>query len=310
MWKHAKVVPLHKKKSQDDVNNYRPISILPIASEISEKHVSVHLYKYLSSHNLLNKRQSGFRTNHSCESALTLMTEEWLSALYTGNEVGLLLVDLCKAIDLVNHDILLEKLKLYKCSEKTQHCFLSYLTDRRQSVKIENTISEPMPVICGVPQGSILGPLLFLIFINDISLEEHLSDICLFADDAVIGKSGRYKNEIKDKLQPCDNSIDTWCRQNQMVLSIEKTNTLFISSKHKSPVTRILTSSVMIDQNKLEEVENAKLLGVFVDSTLSWKKQIAHVKQCVLNCLLNFHFSVKYANISHLKLEFYFTIFL
>ena len=106
MWKHAKVVPLHKKKSQDDVNNYRPISILPIAPKILEKHVSVHWYKYLSSHNLLNKRQSGFRTNHSCESALTLMTEEWLSALYTGNQVGLLLVDLCKAFDLVNHDIL------------------------------------------------------------------------------------------------------------------------------------------------------------------------------------------------------------
>ena len=130
-----------------------------------------------------------------------------------------------------------------------------------------------------MPQGSILGPLLFLI--NDISLEEHLSDICLFADDAVIGKSVRYKNEIKDKLQPCGSSIHTWCCQNQMVLSIEKTNTSFISSKHKFLVTCITTSSVMIDQNNLEEVENDKLLGVFVDSILSWKKQYAHVKQCV-----------------------------
>ena len=91
-----------QKKSQDDVINYRPISILPIASKILEKHVSVHLYSYLTSHNILNKRQSEFRANHSCESALTLMTEEWLSALYTGNQVGLLLVDLCKAFDLVN----------------------------------------------------------------------------------------------------------------------------------------------------------------------------------------------------------------
>ena len=114
MWKHAKVIPLHKKKSEDDVNNYRPISILPIASKILEKYVTVHLYGYLSSHNLLNGRQSGFRANHKCESALTLMTEEWLYALFTGNQVGLLLVDLCKAFDLANQNILLEKIKVVR----------------------------------------------------------------------------------------------------------------------------------------------------------------------------------------------------
>ena len=112
-----------QKKSQDDVNNYRQISILPIASKILEKHVSVHLYGYLSSHHLLNKRQSGFRENNSCKSALSLMTEEWLYALFSGNQVGLLLVDLCKAFDLVSHEILLEKLKLYKCSVKNAALF-------------------------------------------------------------------------------------------------------------------------------------------------------------------------------------------
>ena len=192
--------------------------------------------------------------------------------------MGLLLVDLCKAFDLVNHDILLEQLKLYKCSEKTQHWFLSYLSNRKQYVNIRNTISEPASVNCGVPQGSIFGPLLFLVFINDIFLEEHLSDICLFADDAVIGRLN--KNEIKNKLQPCGSSIYTWCRQNQMFLSIEKTNTIFISSKHKhnSQTTCIPTSSVMIDQNELEEVEKAKFLGVFIDSTLSWKKTSSSCK--------------------------------
>ena len=211
-----------------------------------------------------------------------MMTEEWISALYTGNQVGLLLVDLCKAFDLVNHDILLEKLKLYKCSEKTQHWFLSHLSNRKQSVNNKDTISEPSPVKCFVPQGSILGLLLFLVFIGDISLEKHLS-ICLFADDAVIGRSGLNKNEIKNKLQPCGNRIYTWCRKNQMILSIEKTNTLFMSSKHKhnSQTTCIPTSSVIIDQNELVEVENDKLSGVFIDSTLSWTKQVAHVKQCV-----------------------------
>ena len=140
MWKHAKVIPLYKKKSQDDVNNYRPISILPIASKKIEKHVSVHLFGYISSHNLLNKRQSVFRANHLCENALTFMTEELNgfciihreSSGPTSCRHSIWYSDLCKAFDLVNHDILLEKLKLYKCSEKTQHWFLSYLSIRKQ----------------------------------------------------------------------------------------------------------------------------------------------------------------------------------
>ena len=100
-WKVARVTPIHKKDSRDDISNYRPISILPIASKILEKHVSIHLYEYMTSYNLLHQKQSGFRANHSCETALTLMVDTWLSALNRGNEIGLLLVDLCKAFDLV-----------------------------------------------------------------------------------------------------------------------------------------------------------------------------------------------------------------
>ena len=195
-WKVARVTPIHKKNSRDDISNYRPISILPIATKILEKHVSIHLYEYMTSYNLLHQKQSGFRANHSCETALILMVDTWLSALNRGNEIGLLLVDLCKAFDLVDHNILIEKLKLYKCSSVALNWFESYLRNRKQFVVINGTKSNPLNIKSGVPQGSILGPLLFIISINDISLEKYLSDINLFADDAVESVEHKTKDYI------------------------------------------------------------------------------------------------------------------
>ena len=158
-WKVARVTPIHKKDSRDYISNYRPISILPIASKILEKHVSIHLYEYMTPYNLLHQKQSGFRANHSCETALTLMVDTWLSALNRGNEIGLLLVDLCKAFDLVDHNILIKKPKLYKYSSVALNWFESYLRNRKQFVVINGTKSNPLNIKSGVPQGSILGPL-------------------------------------------------------------------------------------------------------------------------------------------------------
>ena len=184
----------------------------------------------MTSYNLLHQKQSGFRASHACETALTLMVDTWLSALNKGYQIGLLLMDLCKAFDLVDHDLLIKKLEIYKCNHASLQWFKSYLNNREQLVEINGTKSDPLKIKSGVPQGSILGPLLFLVFINDISLEKHLSDINLFADDAVSSSENKSKHEIIDKLQNCANSLDKWCISKKMVLSIEKTKTLFIAN--------------------------------------------------------------------------------
>ena len=156
-WKEAKVSPLHKSGPHEDINNYRPISILPVLSKVLERHVSDSLTKYLNENELLHRTQSGFRTNHSCETALNFMTDSWLNAIDQGEMIGVVLVDFKKAFELVDHDILLTKLKLYGIKNETLLWFKSYLSQRQQQVSINNTKSSFRHISCGVPQGSILG---------------------------------------------------------------------------------------------------------------------------------------------------------
>ena len=232
-WKNARVIPLHKRNSTENPENYRPISSLPLLSKILEKHVYNALYEFLTVNDLISNKQSGFRSNHSCETALTILTDEWLNSMYSNEYCGAIFVDLCKAFDLVNHNILLQKLSLYNINNDSLLWFQSYLNDRKQSVKINCTYSAELTNNYDVPQGSILGPLLFLIYVNDLPLENRLGKIHLFADDATITAHNNELEIVKSQLTVETQNTYNWCRDNGMLVSADKTKAMLIISKSK-----------------------------------------------------------------------------
>ena len=269
-WKIAKVTPLFKKGSLNDPNNYRPISILPSLAKIFERHIHSHFMAYLNNSNLLCKEQSGFRSFHSCQTALTSLVDEWASAIDKDKLVGILLIDFRKAFDLVNHNILIEKLKLYKCSDATVSLFKSYLSDRLQFTIFNGQMSESASLSVGVPQGSILGPLLFLLYINDLHLIS--KDSChMFADDSTFYTSATTVDAIESNLESNLSEISNWCKANQMSLHLGKTKTMLLTTRQKRSHLHQNKLNITFLDNIIECVSTHKLLGVTLDENLTWK---------------------------------------
>ena len=253
--KVSKILPLHKKGSIEEVGNYRPIAIIPVLAKIIEKLLKSRLVSYFEGNALFCKEQFGYRENSSSMKALVNLVEGVFTSFNRGEKTSALLMDLSRAFDCVNHDKLLSKLRHYGIRGIAHELFRSYLSGRRQFVSVCSGVSDFLSVDIGVPQGSILGPILFLVYMND--LPANLTNCCtiLFADDTTIINSELNEETLCERHRLNMAEAERWFGCNGLKLNTEKTQRIQFMPRPGA------SSSV-------------KLLGVLVDSGLRWKEHI------------------------------------
>ena len=277
-WKIARVTALFKAGDISDVNNYRAISILPVLSKIIERHVHDCPFYYLTINNLIYSNQSGFRSEFGTEAAVAFIVDSLLLNLDKNLINGMVLVDYKKAFDTVDHCILLDKLGAYHLDQSSLDWFKSYLSDRKQYVNLKRQSSTTKVIIDGVPQGSILEPLLFLIFINDLLLHIN-TQVDLFADDTTLLAATDYNdiNELNEKLSLEVSNVQNWATTNKLLLNTtNKTKTILISGKRlKAKLTpENQTLNIKLNSDLLEQEHTVKLLGFNIDEDLNFDTHV------------------------------------
>ena len=261
--KNVKVVPVYKNKGSSlDVGNYRPISLLSNVDKIFEKIVYSRLIKYFDHKNIINKNQFGFRSKHSTNDALITITEQIRKNLDKSHFSCGTFIDLQKAFDTVDHKILLSKLDNYGIRGLSNQWFNNYLSGRKQFVSIMNHSSSSAVISHGVPQGSVLGPLLFLIYINDLPSSIKYSTTFLFADDTGILYSSPDLKDIEEKVNFDLRCLSTWLKANKIALNTTKTEVILFRDPRKSITSPI---KLFLDNFELSFSSNVKYLGIFLD---------------------------------------------
>ena len=272
--KKAQVIPLFKNGSRDDVNNYRPISLLSNYSKIYEKVVCNQLKRYFEMNAIFNINQYGFRSNKNTVNAVINLLTDVYKSLDDGNLYFSMFLDLKKAFDSVSHEILLSKLEFYGVRGIPLSWLRSYLSSRSQCVIVNGVSSSERTVTCGVPQGSVLGPLLFLIFINDFPSCTNFFKFTLFADDSTISCKfpKQSLNEIHNDINTNLLLIQEWLRVNKIMLNVDKTNYIVFSYRGSFEL-----NSVKLGDRHIRNVSEVKFLGLVIDKNLNFA---THINNC------------------------------
>lgn len=288
--KQATIKALHKKNDPDDISNYRPISILPTLSKVFERAGSDQLICYLEENKLIKQHQHAYRIMHSTKTCLFEVVNHIYKMIDAKRYTAVASLDLSKAFDSISHTLLLQKLSHLGLSEHSLHWIKSYLTARKQRIKFKNYISTEEEVSSGVPQGSIIGPLLFLCFTNDLA--EQFKDQCkivAYADDTQLIIDAASLKQLERKIECAITTAQKWYSENSMKNNIGKTEVLVINIK-RAPVNRMKIR--IKDEGKeilLKPQNHIKILGILLDDKLNWTKQVSNVKKKSMNVTRNIH---------------------
>ena len=287
--KKAIIRPIYKRDNKNNISNYRPIAILPAISKIFERSAQIQFTKFFETTKRIIENQHAYRPQHSTITCLVETIDEVHQALDNKKHAALITLDLSKAFDCLNHNLLLQKLNHLGLDDSSLAWTKSYLENRTQVTKFQHFTSNPTTSHTGVPQGSILGPLFFICFTNDLPTNfTKIGKVNAYADDTQILVTTKTTSELKQKIELAISTAQNWFQTNKMKINADKTKVLIFNS---SPEVKNITINIT-DENGSYEIsseEHIEVLGIFIDKDLNWKKQIKKIKRFAMGKIRNLH---------------------
>jgi hypothetical protein len=310
-WKKSKIVPTPKVKNPEFPHDLRPINILPLFEKIFEIVLHIQMTEYVDKNSILCNVQSGFRKSHSCETSVQSVLSKWRHDADSGNVTIAAFLDFKRAFETIDRKRLIVKLRKYGFGEESLNLIDNFLHERKQYVHVNNLNSSDLDINIGVPQDSVLGPLLFILYINDLPVQLQCVLINIFADDSLISASAKTFREAADIL---NKNLSIW-RANKVKLNVSKTKCLVVTmskTKLNKLSTEMTVISIVIDNEHIEYVETFKYLGVIIDNHLRFEEHVTyiirkiatkinylgrmsrilskHIKKLIYNCIIAPHF--------------------